>query len=165
MITPESWPTDPRECYDLLNRYAQQVEDLQAALDQSAKLHDQAVQEHEQLIQELHRQLELYRRFIFGPRRERLVEAPGQGHRFELDAGKTARRSMATQTQWLAPVSQRPLLRQTPQVGAVCEGFARTDLRGGTSARAFHPATLAAKAKKAGGPRCVTGRTAPVSGS
>ncbi len=85
MITPESWPTDPRECHDLLNRLAQQVEDLQAALDQAAKLHDQTVQEHEQIVDELRRQLELYRRYVFGPRRERLVEAPGQGHLFELD--------------------------------------------------------------------------------
>jgi transposase len=103
MITPESWPTDPRECHDLLSRLTQQVEnlslaldqsaklhnqeveDLQAALDQSAKIHDQAVREHEQLVEELRRQLELYRRYVFGPRRERLVEAPGQGHLFELD--------------------------------------------------------------------------------
>jgi transposase len=86
MITPESWPSDPRQCHDLLDRLAQQVEDLQAALDQAAKLHDQAVQEHEQTVDELRRQLELYRRYVFGPRRERLVEAPGQGHLFELDA-------------------------------------------------------------------------------
>jgi len=85
MITPESWPTDSRQCHDLLNRFAQQVEDLQAALDQTAKLHDQSVQEHKQLVEELRRQLELYRRFIFGPRRERLIEAPGQRHLFELD--------------------------------------------------------------------------------
>ncbi len=107
MIMPESWPTDPGECHDLLNRLAQQVEglqaafdqsaklrdqqveDLQAALDQSAKLHDQAVQEHKQLVEELRRQLELYRRYVFGPRRERLVEAPGQGHLFELDVAES----------------------------------------------------------------------------
>ncbi len=85
MITPESWPADPRECHDLLNRLNQQVEDLHAALDQAAKLHDQTVQEHQQTVDELRRQLELYRRYVFGPRRERLVEAPGQGHLFELD--------------------------------------------------------------------------------
>lgn len=103
MITQESWPTDPRQCHDLLNQFAQelddlkltldqsaklhdqQVEDLQAALDEAGKLHDQAVQEHEQLVEELRRQLELYRRYVFGPRRERLIEAPGQGHLFELD--------------------------------------------------------------------------------
>src|SRR5271157_184642 len=85
MATPASWPTDPRECHDLLGRFAQQVEDLRAALDQAAKLHDQTVQEHQQTVDELRRQLELYRRYVFGPRRERLVEAPGQGHLFELD--------------------------------------------------------------------------------
>jgi transposase len=93
-------------CHDLLDRFAQQVEDLQAALDHhrtaledrqaaledrqaaldhAAKIHDQIVQEHQQTIAELRHQLELYRRYVFGPRRERLVEAPGQGHLFELD--------------------------------------------------------------------------------
>jgi hypothetical protein len=85
MITPASWPTDPGTCHDLLNRLTQQVEDLHAALDQAAKLHDQTVQEHQQTIEELRHQLELYRRYVFGPRRERLVEALGQGHLFELD--------------------------------------------------------------------------------
>jgi transposase len=85
MITPESWPTDPQQCHDLLSRLTQQVEDLKAALDEAAKIHNQVVQEHEQSIEELRQQLELYRRYVFGPRRERLVEAPGQGHLFELD--------------------------------------------------------------------------------
>src|SRR4029077_14352165 len=84
MNTPVSWPIDPGECHDLLNRLTQQVEDFRAALDQAAKLHDQTVQEHQQTIDELRRQLDLYRRYVFGPRRERLVEAPGQGHLFEL---------------------------------------------------------------------------------
>jgi transposase len=89
MITPESWPTDPRECHDLLNRLTQQVEDLQAALDQAAKIHDETVKGHEQTLQELRQQLELYRRYVFGPRRERVVEAPGQGHLFDLDVAET----------------------------------------------------------------------------
>src|SRR5271156_393218 len=88
MNNPDAWPTDPHACHDLLNRLSQQVEDLQAALGEAAKLHDQSVQEHEQSIQALREQLELYRRFVFGPRRERLVEAPGQGHLFELDMGE-----------------------------------------------------------------------------
>jgi transposase len=85
MITPESWPTDPQQCHDLLSRLTQQVEDLKAALDEAAIIHNRAVQEHEQSIEQLRQQLELYRRYVFGPRRERLVEAPGQGHLFELD--------------------------------------------------------------------------------
>jgi transposase len=89
MINSASWPTDPRECHGLLNRLTQQVEDLQAALDQAAKLHDQTVQSLEQAVQELRRELELYRRYVFGPRRERLVEAPGQGHLFEPEGGES----------------------------------------------------------------------------
>jgi len=85
MNASESWPTDPRRCHDLLNRLTQQVEDLRAALDQTTKLHDQTVQEHRQLVDELRQQLELYRRYVFGPRRERYIEAPGQGHLFERD--------------------------------------------------------------------------------
>ncbi len=98
MINPPAWPTDPRACHDLLSRFAQQVEDLQtaledrqaaledrqAALDHAAEIHDQVVQEHQQTITELRHQLELYRRYVFGPRRERVVEAAGQGHLFEL---------------------------------------------------------------------------------
>jgi transposase len=72
-----------------LQRLTQQVEDLQAALDQAAKLHDQACQEHELTVQSLRHQLELYRRFVFGPRRERLIDAPGQGYLFELDGIET----------------------------------------------------------------------------
>src|SRR6516225_4539963 len=99
MINPESWPTDPDTCHELLRQLAQQVDDLQAALedrqaaledrqaalDHATKIHDQIVQEHQQTIAELRHQLELYRRYVFGPRRERLVEAAGQGHLFELD--------------------------------------------------------------------------------
>src|ERR1700730_18414766 len=90
MNTPASWPTDPGECHDLLNRLTQQVEDLQAALDQAAKLHDRTVQDHEQSVQELRRQLDLYRRYVFGPRRERWTEAPVQGHLFGFDADESA---------------------------------------------------------------------------
>src|SRR6516165_2740622 len=90
MSNPASWPTDPDKCHELLNRLSQQVEDLRTALDQAAKLHDQTVAEHNQAVDELHRQIDLLRRYIFGPRRERLIEAPGQGHLFELDQGQGA---------------------------------------------------------------------------
>jgi transposase len=86
MIHPAAWPADPRDCHDLLDRLSQQVEDLRAALNSAAQLHDQATREHERTVEELRRQLELYRRYVFGPRRERLIEAPGQGHLFEIDS-------------------------------------------------------------------------------
>jgi transposase len=86
MNHPGTWPADPSDCHDLLDQLSQQVEDLRAALDQAARIHQQTVDEHQQTVEELRRQLELYRRYVFGPRRERLIEAPGQGHLFEIDA-------------------------------------------------------------------------------
>jgi transposase len=130
MITPESWPTDPAQCHDLLNWLTQQVEDLQATLDQSAKLHNQqvedlqaaldeaaklhnqAAQEHQQLVDELKQQLELYRRFVFGPRRERLVEAPGQGHLFEL--GEPEPIAVLAAAEHATPAPRRPRKSRKP---------------------------------------------------
>ena len=57
MITPESWPTDPQQCHDLLSRLTQQVEDLQAALDEAAKIHEQTVQRARTIVEELRQQL------------------------------------------------------------------------------------------------------------
>jgi transposase len=92
MVVTQSWPPDPRECHDLLSRYAQQVADLQtalndhrAALDQAAKIHEQTVQEQQQTIDELRHQVDLYRRYVFGPRRERHTDDPGQGHLFAIE--------------------------------------------------------------------------------
>jgi transposase len=121
MNSSESWPTDPQQCHDLLSRLTQQVEDLQAALDLSAKLHTQTVQEHEQLVAEMRRQLELYRRFVFGPRRERLVEAPGQGHLFELDGVESIPAPPEPADEHQAPArsrrrSRKPDYERLPQV-------------------------------------------------
>ena len=121
MITSESWPTDPGACHDLLSQLTQQVEDLQAALDQAAKLHDQAVREHEQTVDELRQQLELYRRYVFGPRRERLVEAPGQTHLFDLDVDEGGPVPLESPTPVPAAAarsrrSRKPDYDQLPQV-------------------------------------------------
>src|SRR5262245_44672841 len=115
MITPESWPTDPQACHDLLNRFAQQVEDLQAALEDAAKHHGQAAQEHQQIVDELRRQIELLRRYVFGPRRERLVEDPGQGHLFELDEPESiAAPPEPPATDREAPARRRPRQSRKP---------------------------------------------------
>src|SRR5262249_14238654 len=59
----------------------------------------------------------------------------------DVGALQVARRSLATPSQGPAPVPERAFLRQTPEVRAVCGSSARTDLRGGTPARAFPTAT------------------------
>lgn len=84
MSNLESWPTDPRLCHDLLGQFTQQVEDLRSALDQASRIHDQAVKEHENVVDELRRQIAILRQYVFGPRRERIVEDPGQGHLFDV---------------------------------------------------------------------------------
>jgi transposase len=139
MSTPKSWPTHPHQCHDLLNQFSQQlddlklrldqtaklrdqqVEDLQVALDEAAKLHAQTVQEHEQLVEDLRRQLDLYRRYVFGPRRERLVEAPGQGHLFELEEAENVAKLPEPPTDnhqvpYRSRRSRKPDYNQLPQV-------------------------------------------------
>src|SRR5262249_12430827 len=59
----------------------------------------------------------------------------------DVGAVQAARRSLVTPSQDPAPVPERAFLRQAPEVGAVCGSSARTDLRGGTPARAFPTAT------------------------
>jgi IS66 Orf2 like protein len=64
---------------------------------EAAKLHDPTIRERDQLVEELRRQIELYRRYVFGPRRERIADAPGQGRLFDSDAiDGVALRSSAT---------------------------------------------------------------------
>ena len=59
----------------------------------------------------------------------------------DVGAVRAARRSLDSQGPDPAPVPERPLLRQAPEVRAVCGNSARTDLRGGTPARAVPTAT------------------------
>ncbi len=49
-------------------------------LDQTAADYDQLKQEHTELAETL----ALLRRYIFGQRRERFIDAPGQGHLFDI---------------------------------------------------------------------------------
>ena len=49
-------------------------------LDRTAADYDQLKEEHDKLTETL----ALFRRYIFGKRRERFVDAPGQGHFFDI---------------------------------------------------------------------------------
>jgi transposase len=106
-VTP--LPTDdPEECrrllLDLLGRneeLRQQAEDAQEQADDAQKQADDARRRIDELqrvldetaadyseLQDRHAELAealaLLRRYVFGPRRERLVDDPGQGHLFDL---------------------------------------------------------------------------------
>jgi transposase len=94
-------PDDPEQCrrllHDLLRRndeLRQQAEDaerqaedarrrgdeLQRVLDATAADYRQLQEKHAELAETL----ALLRRYVFGPRRERLYDDPGQGHLFDL---------------------------------------------------------------------------------
>jgi hypothetical protein len=48
-----------------------------AALNESAKIHERTIREHDHFSDELRRQIQLLRQYIYGPRRERWIEADG----------------------------------------------------------------------------------------
>src|SRR5512133_253692 len=56
------------------------VDELQRVLDQTAAAFGHLKGKHAELAE----LLALFRRYIFGPRRERRIDDPGQGHLFDL---------------------------------------------------------------------------------
>jgi transposase len=96
-----SLPDDPGECQRLLDdllrgndelrRRAEdarrQAEEAQRRIDELQRVLDQTAADYSQLQErhaELAETLALLRRYIFGPRRERHVDDPDQGHLFDL---------------------------------------------------------------------------------
>jgi len=94
-------PDDPGECQrliddllrrnDELQRQAEdaqrQAEDAQRRIDELQRVLDQTAADYSQLQEqhaELAETLALLRRYVFGPRRERRVDDPDQGHLFDL---------------------------------------------------------------------------------
>jgi transposase len=87
-------PDDPAECRRLLDDLLcrndelrqqaeaarRRIDELERVLAQTAADYDQLKEEHAELAETL----ALLRRYIFGPRRERRADDPGQGHLFDL---------------------------------------------------------------------------------
>lgn len=88
MSNPRKWPTDLDACHRLLAEQAALAEDLRNALQQAAKIHDQVVLDKDQLIQAQRLEIQIYHRFIFGPRRERIIDGQGQQFLFEIDTSE-----------------------------------------------------------------------------
>jgi transposase len=63
-----------------LQSATRELQDTSGTLEQTASTLDAVQQEKQQLLEEI----QLLKKLLFGPRRERLVEAPGQQHLFEL---------------------------------------------------------------------------------
>jgi transposase len=94
-------PDDPEQCQrlldellrrnDALRRQAEdaqhQAEDAQRRIDELQRVLDETAADYSQLQEkhaELAETLALFRRYLFGPRRERRVDDPTQGHLFDL---------------------------------------------------------------------------------
>ena len=101
MSVTQRLPDDPGECqrllHDLLRRNDElqrqaedaqrqaeeaqrRIDELQRVLEETAADYSQLQEEHAELTETL----ALLRRYVFGPRRERHVDDPDQGHLFEL---------------------------------------------------------------------------------
>jgi transposase len=87
-------PDDPEQCqrllHDLLSRndeLRRQAEDAQRRIDELQRVLEATAADYNQLQEkhvELAETLALLRRYVFGPRRERLHDDPAQGHLFDL---------------------------------------------------------------------------------
>src|SRR5512135_1024852 len=101
MSVPPRLPDDPEQClrllHDLLRRNDElrqqaedaqrQAEDAQRRIDELERVLEETAADYSQLQEkhaELAETLALFRRYIFGPRRERLRDDAGQGHLFDL---------------------------------------------------------------------------------
>jgi transposase len=92
-VTPRL-PDDPRDCQrlleDLLRRndeLRQQAENAQCRIDELERVLEETAAEYGQLQEkhaELAETLALLRRYVYGQRRERFTDDPGQGHLFDI---------------------------------------------------------------------------------
>jgi transposase len=118
-------PDDPEQCqrwlHDLLSRNDElrrqaedaqrQAEDAKRRIDELQRVLDATAADYSQLQEkhaELAETLALLRRYVFGPRRERLHDDPGQGHLFDLhDTGLEIEASTSAEPDVPGP-AQRP---------------------------------------------------------
>jgi transposase len=81
------------------------IDELQRILDQTAADYDRLQEEHAELAETL----ALLRRYVFGPRRERRVDVPDQGHLFDLpEFAAEPEPLIPTPTDDVAPPRSRP---------------------------------------------------------
>jgi transposase len=124
-VTP-SLPDDPGECQrlldDLLRRndeLRRQAEDARRRIDELQRVLEATATDYSQL-QEKHAEpaetLALFRRYVFGPRRERLRDDPGQGHLFDLHDTASGPEAAAPAEPDIASPAQRTSLDHLPHI-------------------------------------------------
>ena len=78
-------PNDLVQCQQLLLAAFKQASELERVLDETAASHEELKETHQATVDELNR----LKRWIYGRRRERLVDGEGQQHLFDLQPPTT----------------------------------------------------------------------------
>src|SRR5512135_2253027 len=104
MSVPPRLPDDPEQCVQLLHDLLRRNDELQRVLEATAADYSQLQEKHAELAETL----ALFRRYLFGPRRERLRDDPGQGHLFDLHDTAFAPETAASTAPDTASPVQRP---------------------------------------------------------
>ncbi len=99
-IEEQSLPDDLAACQALIETQLAIIARLQTQLDQlqgTAGQQTETIESQQQLIDKLRHELDLFKRYIFGRRRERFVDDPRQGKLFEIDEELTGPAELADQ--------------------------------------------------------------------
>lgn len=91
-MTTESYPEDLAACHALIDAQQAVIDQLQAELAQikgTSGQQEETISSLQQRIEKLQHELNLFRRHVFGQRRERFVDDPRQGKLFEIDDTET----------------------------------------------------------------------------
>jgi transposase len=88
-------PNDLGECQRLLLAAFQQASELERVLDETAASHEELKEKHQATVDELN----ALKRWIYGRRRERIIEGEGQQHLFDLQPPTTAEPEESAQEQ------------------------------------------------------------------
>jgi transposase len=79
-------PEDVAACHTLIQTQQAQIDQIHETAGQQAD----TIASQQQLIEKLQHELNLFKRHLFGQRRERFIDDPRQGKLFEIDDGETA---------------------------------------------------------------------------
>ena len=79
-------PTDLAECHRLLLVAFQQSSELERVLDETAACYEELKETHQATVDELNR----LKRWVYGHRRERIIEGEGQQHLFDWNSSSAA---------------------------------------------------------------------------
>ena len=85
MDDADALPNDLAECQRLLLAAFQQATELERVLDETAASYEELKETHQATVDELNR----LKRWVYGRRRERIVEGDGQRHLFDLQPPET----------------------------------------------------------------------------